>query len=129
MKSITKFLFVMVALATALAFVSCSNDDNDSDDGVVAVYKSSSSYYTMTFFDDYTWTMDIKEEGETRKYSAGTYEGDPSQDGELKCKMTKVANGEGGLMDVQYPDLSIYNYDLEIKNGETNFGGITIIRQ
>ena len=129
MKSIKKILFIMVALATALAFVSCSNGSDDGDDGVVAVYKSSSGYYTVTFFDDHTWTMDITSEGETIKDAAGTYEGDPSKDGELKLKMTKTANGEGGLIDLDYPDLSIYNYSLTVKDGETYFGGITITRQ
>ena len=99
MKSIKKFLFVMVALATALAFVSCNNDD---DPSTVAVYKGleDGATVTITFYDDDTWKFVAEYEGEVVGSGSGTYKGDPTKDGKI------TVTGEGETV------------DMEIKNGK-----------
>ncbi|MBD5443062.1 MAG: copper resistance protein NlpE [Treponema sp.] len=96
MKSIKKFFFVMVALATALAFVSCSNDD---DPSTVAVYKGLDDgvMTTITFYDDDTWKLVVEYEGVIEHSGNGTYKGDPTKDGII----TLMGNGETAYMEVK----------------------------
>ena len=84
MKSIKKFLFIMVALATALAFVSCSNGSDDPS--TVAVYKGDfeEATATYTFYDDNTWKYEAVYEGKVVESGNGTYKGDPTKDGTIK---------------------------------------------
>ncbi|MBD5414255.1 MAG: hypothetical protein HDR52_07560 [Treponema sp.] len=119
MKSITKFLFVMVALATALAFVSCNDDDDD--DGVVAVYKWSEGGLTLkiTCFDDGKWEM-IEDASGAEPEMWGIYEGDPSNDGEVKITVT------GNNVGLDDKDSS---RTVDIKNGSFEFDGIIFKRQ
>ncbi|MBD5410185.1 MAG: hypothetical protein HDR53_03770 [Treponema sp.] len=120
MKSIKKFLFVMVALATALAFVSCNNDDDD--DGVVAVYKFSEGGLSLkiTCFDNGQWEM-IEDASGAEPEMWGTYEGDPSNDGEIKITVTGSAGGSD--------DEKGSPYTVNIKSGSFEFDGLTFKRQ
>ena len=106
MKSIKKFLFIMVALATALAFVSCSNGDDDGGSSnntvasVVATYESEDNY-TLTFFADNTFTITFEKFGTEKTKWAGTYymsEGNPSKNGSITITITKELNETSGVV-------------------------------
>lgn len=106
MKSIKKFLFIMVALATALAFVSCSNgsddggssnnssnnnadNNNDSNNNtvvkpsVVATYESDDGDLELTFLGDGkgagTWSVVEYIQGNKIIWAQGTFEGFPEK--------------------------------------------------
>lgn len=115
MKSIKKILFIMVALATALAFVSCSSEDDDPS--TVAVYKGEDNGVTMTitFLDDNTWTVKAEAPGYSETVMSGTYTGDPSKDGKITIKGTM--EGE------EFED------EIEIANGKTDYFDGTFTRQ
>ncbi|MBD5411993.1 MAG: hypothetical protein HDR51_04505 [Treponema sp.] len=118
MKSIKKFLFVMVALAAALAFVSCSNDD----DGVVAVYKFSEGGLSLkiTCFDNGKWEM-IEDAPGAEPEMWGIYEGDPSNDGEVKITVTGSADGSYDEKDSPQT--------VNIENGSFEFDEVIFKRQ
>ncbi|MDE7290620.1 MAG: hypothetical protein K2N58_01080 [Treponemataceae bacterium] len=117
MKSIKKFLFIMVALAATLAFFSCSNGDDDGDDGVVAVYKSNDVgvILKITCFDNGTWEM-IEDASGAEPEMWGTYEGNPSSDGDVKITATDDYRGK-----LEEPIVAT----LSIKNGSFEFDGAT----
>ncbi|MDE6246095.1 MAG: hypothetical protein K2M50_10635 [Treponemataceae bacterium] len=122
MKSIKKFLFVMVALATALAFVSCNNDDDEPS--VVAVYKAEEDGYTATFFDDNTWTLKLDLNDTT--VASGTYTGDPSKDSAEDNKVVitpKTYYKDGSLESI--PDDHQEGETLPIKEGKFVYSGET----
>ena len=123
MKSIKKFLFVMVALATALAFVSCSNDDDD-EPSTVAVYKADDDgeVSTVTFLDNNTWTWKIELAGQSTDAYAGTFSGDPSKDSEITITPTKMG-GKDIPPDYQKEE------KVDIKNGEFTYLSLTFKRQ
>ncbi|MBD5439573.1 MAG: hypothetical protein HDR33_00870 [Treponema sp.] len=93
MKSIKKFLFIMVALATALAFVSCSNgsDDGSNDSSIIATYGSTVDNKVLVFIQDGnntgTWSVTGYEHGNKITYSHGRYNGHPETNGvfEVSC--------------------------------------------
>lgn len=120
MKSIKKFLFVMVALAAALAFVSCNDDDDD--DGVVAVYKFSDDGLSLkiTCFDNGKWEM-IEDASGAEPEMWGIYEGDPSNDGEVKITVTGSADGSYDEKDSPHT--------VNIENGSFEFDGLIFKRQ
>ena len=122
MKSIKKFLFVMVALATALAFVSCNDDDDEPS--TVAVYKADDDgeVSTVTFLDNNTWTWKIELAGQSKDVYAGTFSGDPSKDSEITITPTK-AIGKDIPPDYQEEE------KLVIANGEFTYSGLTFKRQ
>ena len=122
MKSIKKFLFVMVALATALAFVSCNDDDDEPS--TVAVYKADDDgeVSTVTFLDNHTWTWKIELAGQSKDVYAGTFSGDPSKDSEITITPTK-AIGKDIPPDYQEEE------KLVIANGEFTYSGLTFKRQ
>ena len=118
MKSIKKFLFVMVALATALAFVSCNDDDDEPS--VVAVYKADDDgeVSTVTFLDNNTWTWKIELAGQSTDAYAGTFSGDPSKDNTITITPTKMG-GEDIPPDYQKEE------KVDIKNGEFTYLSLT----
>ena len=101
MKSIKKLIFVMAALAAVFGFVACSDDDDD-DDGPskVAVYKADDSddmgsdIYTLTFYDDHTFSMYWEEDDWSATLCKGKYEGNPEGDGDIIITVKKIFNGE-----------------------------------
>ena len=122
MKSIKKFLFVMVALATALAFVSCNDDDDEPS--TVAVYKADDDgeVSTVTFLDNDTWTWKAELAGQSNDVYAGTFSGDPSKDSEITITPTKMS-GKDIPADYQKEE------KLVIANGEFTYSGLTFKRQ
>ena len=123
MKSIKKFLFVMVAFATALAFVSCNNDDDEPS--VVAVYKAEEDGCTATFFDDNTWTLKLDLNDTTM--ASGTYTGDPSKDSAEDNKVVitpKTYCKEDGSLE-SIPDDHQKGETLPIKEGKFVYDGAT----
>lgn len=54
MKSIKKYLFIMMALAAVFGFVACSDDDDDRES---VVYEDASGYNAFTFYDDLSFVL------------------------------------------------------------------------
>ena len=104
MKSIKKLLFVMAALAAVFGFVACSNDD-DGGPSRVAVYTADESegdytdIYTLTFYDDDTFSMYHEMEYRGEEWSAtifeGTYRGNPEGNGDIYITLEKMLDEEG----------------------------------
>lgn len=67
MKSIKKYLFIMMALAAVFGFVACSDEDDDDRESVVYMTKDGLS--TITIYDDYSFVAKIASEG----VSSGTW--------------------------------------------------------
>ena len=128
MKSIKKILFIMVALATALAFVSCSNgsddgDNNNGNGGTVSVYEGTNPYTDgitiITFFGNKSWREGWRDDNQTiETLSLGTYEGDPSKDGNITMTKTKGTLLTGELVD------SYDSWNVEIEDGKFTYNHI-----
>ena len=136
MKSIKKYLFMLMALAAVFGFVACSNDDDDDGPSTVAVYKATTTgvdwsvTYTAKFFEGGTFAVDSSSQGHSITAMTGTYTGDPSKDGEITMTYEFIGNYE-------------YNkdfYDLEgielnkpvtvtIKDGKCEILGYVYTRQ
>ena len=132
MKGIKKYFLIFAALAAALAFVSCS----DEDDPTVAVYKGSFEYeddesgtkkestMVMTFFDDNTWEAVYRMNDLSVTGTKGAYSGDPSKDGIIIITVTHMVDEDMKLKPVTYPAES-----LPIVNGKLNLDGAIFTRQ
>lgn len=123
MKGIKKYLFIMAALAAVFGFVACS--DEDDDPSTVATYKSASSGYTATFYDDNTWSTVGKVANQEMTVAAGTYTGDPAKDGEISITTTKYMGADGKLADV--PNATAQK--VTISGGKMTFNGVVYTRQ
>ncbi len=130
MKGIKKYFLIFAALAAALTFVSCT----DEDDSTVAVYKGSFKYeddesgtMVMTFFDDNTWEAVLNMNDLSVTVMKGAYTGDPSKNGITIITVThEVDDKDMKLKPVTYPTVET----LSIVNGKIDFGdGDILIRQ
>ena len=119
MKSIKKFLFIMVALATALAFVSCSNGDDDGGSSTVATYKSIKDDKVLTFFSDGTWLVSGYDHSTKVDWSKGTYLGHPEDNGDIKITYTQYWDTKYSTMIDVDPNYS--TEDGSIEDGVLNF--------
>lgn len=107
MKSIKKFLFVMVALAAVWSFVSCSSDDDGPK--TIAVYEDDflAPLYieTLTFYDDDTFKNVGTAAGEKFTAATGTYKGDVTKDTSADNKVTftvkKMAGADSKLLSIE----------------------------
>lgn len=121
MKSIKKFLFIMVALATALAFVSCSNgsDDggsNNSNSNVVAMYEADSEATVLKFFNDNTWSLtDCSSKNETF-LGEGTYKGNPAKNAKIYITLVKYMDWDINEV-YEIPSNKQEELTVEIKSG------------
>ena len=106
MKSIKKFLFIMVALATALAFVSCSNGDDDGGSSTVATYTAVEDDKVLTFFSDGTWVVTGYDGGKKVDWSKGTYLGHPEVNDKIEIKYTKYYDKDFAVYKDGNPDYS-----------------------
>ena len=122
MKGIKKYFLIFAALAAALTFVSCS----DEDDSTVAVYKGSEDGVTveLTFFDDNTWEAVYRMNDLSVTGTKGAYSGDPSKDGIIIITVTHMVDEDMKLKPVTYPAES-----LPIVNGKLNLDGAIFTRQ
>lgn len=123
MKGIKKYFLIFAALVAALAFVSCT----DEDDSTVAVYKTSGDGYTaeLTFFDDNTWEVVGSMNELSVTVMKGAYTGDPSKNGIITITVTHEVDEDMKLKPVTYPAQL-----LSIVNGKFTFdGGDTYTRQ
>lgn len=68
MKSIRKYLFVMMAIAAVFGFVACSDDEDDRES---VVYVDKNGYNAFTFYDDDSFVL-RNEYADMELYS-GTY--------------------------------------------------------
>lgn len=132
MKSIKKIIFGAVALAALSCFVSCKQNQDPQEVAVsqdVAVYESEenwskfSSVSTITFskgniynFEEYYKTEDKSLHVRSQ---SGTYEGDPTKDGNITVKITKSSSINFNGTDATTP--SRWEY-LKLKEVE-NFAG------
>ena len=133
MKGIKKYFLIFAALAAALAFVSCT----DEDDSTAAVYKGSFEYeddesgtkkestMVMTFFDDNTSEAVLNMNDLSVTAMKGAYTGDPSKNGIIIITMTHEVDEDLKLKPVTYPAET-----LSIVNGKIDFGdGVILTRQ
>ncbi|MDE5613686.1 MAG: hypothetical protein K2I74_03440 [Treponemataceae bacterium] len=122
MKGIKKYFLIFAALAAALTFVSCT----DEDDSTVAVYKGSEDGVTveLTFFDDNTWEAVYRMNDLSVTGTKGAYSGDPSKDGIIIITVTHMVDEDMKLKPVTYPAES-----LPIVNGKLNLDGAIFTRQ
>lgn len=121
MKSIKKFLFVMVALAAVWSFISCSSDDDGPK--TVAVYEygfsSGAASYTekITFFDDGTFenvaTSAYGSFSDSYPVATGTYTGDVTKDTGTDNKVTVTIEKYAYEEDEKTILLSIEDYIKE----------------
>ena len=126
MKSIKKYLFMLMALAAVFGFVACSNDDDDDGPSTVAVYKATTTgvdwsvTYTAKFFEGGTFAVDSSSQGNSITAMTGTYTGDPSKDGEITMTVKKIAGEDGKLADPDDDDFAS-PITVTITGGKANF--------
>lgn len=108
----------MVALATALAFVSCSNGDDDGGSSTVATYTGKNAPYTLTFFGDGngsgTWTI-TDATNKNKNFMEGTYRGLPDKNGNIYMIVTKRTDEFGNYIDISQQTEEV---GFEVDDGE-----------
>lgn len=125
MKGIKKYFLIFAALAAALAFVSCT----DEDDSTVAVYKGSEDGVSIeiTFSDDNTWEAVGSTPVASVTAMKGTYTGDPSKDGTIIITTTHILNDEGTALESL--GTSLLSEKITISHGRFYFFDGIFIRQ
>ncbi len=99
MKKLSMLLVAVLALAMMMGFVGCKQEDDvPSGPATVATWaaEEAGAGLELTAYGDNTWKLVV----EAMDYSKGTYTGDATKDGTLKCKMTHEADSTGALKEI-----------------------------
>ena len=115
MKSIKKLIFVMAALAAVFGFVACSDDDDDGP-SKVAVFESTPSMYTVTFYDNSSYEVvgDFGPGVGKKTAEKGTYTGKPKGEGEVTLTPKKVIKIDTSTGATSLVDATSEPYDLNV---------------
>ncbi len=116
MKSIKKYLFIMMALAAVFGFVACSDDDDDRDS---VVYEDASGYNAFTFYDDDTFVL--RNNLADRELYSGTYS-ESATSYNITLTVTKISGNS-----VSYPTTLTAKLSSDLER--LTFNGTTYYRK
>ena len=122
MKKLSMLLVAVLALAMMMGFVGCKQED-DVPSGPAAVtwaFGEADNGMELTAYGDKTWKLVGKSEAQTLELAKGTYTGDATKDGTLKCKITHRANDDTGALE----EVSPVEFDCTISGNTLTESGL-----
>ncbi len=126
MKKLSMLLVAVLALAMMMGFVGCKQEDDVPSGSATVTWEGPGM--ELTTYGDNTWKVVLTSLAQPIELAKGTYTGDATKDGTLKCKMTHRVNDNTGALEEVSPvefDCTISGNTLSVSDffgeGTTTF--------